>query len=78
MSKQADRSKKKEPTQGAAKMKRTHEGGEVEPARKKTLQGPRLVHSIELREVAPFTAQVLALLASQGEGSYVSPSFPWT
>lgn len=53
MPKQADSLKRKELAHAAAKTKRTREWGELEPARKKTSQGPRLVDSAELREVFP-------------------------
>lgn len=51
-----NRSKGKEPIQSSGK--RT---SEVEPSRKRTSQGPRPIDSASLREVAPTTAQALAL-----------------
>lgn len=40
VAKQTDRFKGKEPAHAASKTKRTREGGELEPAREKTSQGP--------------------------------------
>lgn len=73
-----DRSVKGEgPVQATALAKRTRDGGEPEPARKRSPQGIRLTDSAQLRESTPMTAQVLALRASQGEGSLGSSSYPW-
>lgn len=48
-------------------------------AKKRPSQGPRLLDSASLREVAPATVQALALRGSQGErSSGPTPSCPWT
>lgn len=73
---QTDQSKGKEPTHAAVPTKRAHDGGEPEPVRKRALKGIRLADLSDLREAASFTAQVLALRASQGEGYFGSSSFP--
>lgn len=70
--------KGKEPLQGVAKTKRTREGGDNEPARKKTSEGPHLVDYDELREAAPVITQVSELRALQGEGSLGPSTFPQT
>lgn len=57
---QLDRSKGKEPV--VAPSKRARDGNKSKPVRKRTSQGIKLTDSAELREVAPVTAQVLALL----------------
>lgn len=57
--KAVDLSNGKEPAHAATKTKRTHKGGEVELAKKRTSQVLRLANYIELRDVAPATAQAL-------------------
>lgn len=77
-SKLTNRSKGKEPVQATTPAKRTRDGDEPEPTRKRSSQGIRLTDSAELREVAPLAVHVMALHASQGEGSLGSSSYPWT
>lgn len=64
---QSKHSKGKEPTHTATKS--TSKVSEVELPKKRPLQGPHLLDSINLREVAPSTTQALALQGSQRESS---------
>lgn len=71
----ADGPKGKEPA--VSPSKRTREGNELELPRKRLSQGIKLTDSVELRDMAPTTAQALVLPSSQGEGSSGCSFFPW-
>lgn len=58
--------------------KRTHDGNEAKPSRKRPSQGIQLSDPSDLQDVVPLMALALALHASQGEGSSGFSSLPWT
>lgn len=70
--KQTNCSKGKELVQST--LKRAREVNEAEPSRKMLSQGPHVLDSIGLREVAPKTSQALSFWASQGKSSFCPSS----